>query len=601
MDQRHDLYRQLGPKTSVSRSLELTPCPAASRMKDPMRIFSSTVFVLTIAACLTAQTPEPASPDSAGIFAIWPHNPPPGSENWTWHEQTETRNGNRMVRNVVTPTLTMYKPAAGKSNGTSVIIAPGGAFQFLMIDYEGVDMARWLVQRGITAFVLKYRVMRTPEDASEMSRHLQSLNQKLAANDTTSENPPPYDEATKAALAIAEEDGRQAIRYVRQRAAEWSLDPHRIGIVGFSAGGGVVMGPVMQHDAASRPDFAAPIYPAYRTATPVPDDAPPLFIAMADDDKLISPNSGARLYMAWHSARKPAELHIFSRGNHGFGMKTQNRPSDTWINLFYTWLEDSGFAGAQQQAFSRMYVFGDSYSDSGAGYVDGNGPTAVAYLAEHLGFRLALPSDPEANSQSLNFSVSGAQTGRGEGRKVKDALLGRGIANQEDEFVGRVQSKAITFDPNHTLFFLAGGLNDRRLQNAETVANLSDEIHKLYSVGARYFSIALLPTAIPALTEVGQRLNPDLQRMPDELEAELPGAHVRLSHWGEFFDDVMRNPSKYGIENTKDACAGRAIFDEDSTPCANPAAHYYYHSGHPSTAVHKIVGDKLYAEIAAAP
>jgi acetyl esterase/lipase len=109
------------------------------------------------------------------------------------------------------------------------------------------------------------------------------------------------------------------------------------------------MGPVMQHDSANRPDFGAPIYPAYRTATPVPDDAPPLFIVIADDDKLISPNSSARLYMAWHAAGKPAELHIFRRGDHGFGMKKLNRPSDTWIELFYAWMESSGFVKQADQ------------------------------------------------------------------------------------------------------------------------------------------------------------------------------------------------------------------------------------------------------------
>jgi hypothetical protein len=173
----------------------------------------------------------------------------------------------------------------------------------------------------------------------------------------------------------------------------------------------------MQQDAASRPDFAAPIYLAYRTTTPVPEDAPPLFIVIADDDKLISPNSSARLYMAWHSARKSAELHIFSRGDHGFGMKKKGRPSDGWIDLFYAWLESSGFVGARRQTFTRIYVFGDSYCDTGAGYLDGNGPTAVAYLAERLGLKLALPNDRDANTLSLNFAVSGAQTGRGEGRK----------------------------------------------------------------------------------------------------------------------------------------------------------------------------------------
>jgi phospholipase/lecithinase/hemolysin len=88
-----------------------------------------------------------------------------------------------------------------------------------------------------------------------------------------------------------------------------------------------------------------------------------------------------------------------------------------------------------------------------------------------------------------------------------------------------------------------------------------------------------------------------LERVPREIEPVLPGADVRLSHWGQFFDEVMRNASAYGIGNTKDACAGRAIFDENATPCAKPGSYYYYHRGHPSTAVHKVVGDKLYAEI----
>jgi acetyl esterase/lipase len=199
------------------------------------------LLLLATATCLLSQASEPLTSDASGVFPIWPGTPP-GSENWTWREQIENRGGNRMVRNVVSPTLTMYKPAAGKANGASVIIAPGGAFRFLMVDYEGVDLARWLVERGVTAFVLKYRLMRTPEDEAAMSEYLRNLRKTLAAADTKSENPPAFDDATKAAIALAEDDGRQAIRYVRQHAAEWSLDPNRIGIAGFSAGGGVVMG-----------------------------------------------------------------------------------------------------------------------------------------------------------------------------------------------------------------------------------------------------------------------------------------------------------------------------------------------------------------------
>ena len=562
---------------------------------EPMRV----LLVLAACARLFAQSAEPLTPDAAGTFAIWP-GAAPGSESWTWREQVSGPAGSRMVRNIANPTLTMYKPKPGTANGASVIIAPGGAFRFLMVDYEGVDMARWLVERGVTAFVLKYRVMHTPEGDAEMSAYLQNLTKALSAGDLKTENPPAYDTAALAALGMAEEDGRQAIRYVRKHAVDWSLDPHRIGIVGFSAGGGVVMGPAMQHDADSRPDFAAPIYPAYRSATPVPADAPPLFIAMADDDNLISPNSSARLYMAWHAAGKPAELHIFRRGSHGFGMKIQNRPSDNWINLFYAWMGSSGFVTTPQQGIARLYVFGDSYSDNGAGYVDGDGPTAVAYLARRLGFELKPATDPGGAAASLNFAVSGAQTGHGAGRKVKDALLGRGMMDQVDDFVARVQSGQIVFDPKTTLFFVAGGLNDRRLPSTETVANLETEIRKLHAAGARRFRIALLPTAIPAFSEVGLRLDPELRRIPGEMQAQLPGTAIAISNWGPFFDEVIRNPSRYGIENTTDKCAGRAIFEEDITPCSRPGTFYYYHAGHPSTAVHKVVADKLYEEVTSA-
>lgn len=258
-------------------------------------------------------------------------------------------------------------------------------------------------------------------------------------------------------------------------------------------------------------------------------------------------------------------------------------------------------SGLQAASFDRMYVFGDSYSDVGAGYVDGNGPTAVAYLAERLGMPLLPSNAPQTAGRSLNFAVSGATTGSGSGRKIKDALLGLGMRNQVDDFAERVRSHTITFQPKTTLFFLAGGLNDKRLPSTETINNLKDEIRILYKLGGRRFLVALLPAAIPAFSEVGQRLNPELSRIPQEMTAELPDASVSLSHWGLFFDEVMRHPAQYGIRNTTDACAGRALFDQDPAPCAAPAAYYYYHAGHPSTAVHKIVGEKLYEEVRKLP
>jgi cholinesterase len=248
-------------------------------------------------------------------------------------------------------------------------------------------------------------------------------------------------------------------------------------------------------------------------------------------------------------------------------------------------------------SFDRMYVFGDSYSDTGAGYLDGNGPTAVAYLAERLGIRLVPSNDANAAGKSLNFAVSGARTGSGAGRKVKEAFLSFGMRNQVDDFVARVRSHAITFRPESTLFFFAGGLNDRTVPSETTVQNLKGEIKSIYDAGGRRFLVALLPTAIPAFSVVGQRLNPELERIPREVAGEIPGALIALSHWGTFFDEVMHNPAQYGIENPNDACAGRAIFDQDPTPCSKPEAYFYYHGGHPSTAVHRVVGEKLYQEL----
>ena len=247
--------------------------------------------------------------------------------------------------------------------------------------------------------------------------------------------------------------------------------------------------------------------------------------------------------------------------------------------------------------FDRLYVFGDSYSDIGEGYLDGNGPTAVAYLAERLGLKLLPCNVPNGSDHSLDFAVSGAQTGRGSGRKVESATLGYGIQNQVDDFVQRVNSGDIKFNGRTALFFIAGGLNDRMLPSETTLSNLEDEIKRLYASGARQFALALLPTAIPSFSAVGQRLNPELSKIPNEMAAQLPDAKIYLSHWGPFFDDVMREPAKYGISNTKDACAGREIFHQDATPCANPGTYFYYHAGHPSTAVHKVVGDKLFAEL----
>lgn len=250
--------------------------------------------------------------------------------------------------------------------------------------------------------------------------------------------------------------------------------------------------------------------------------------------------------------------------------------------------------------YSRLYVFGDSYSDIGAGYVDGNGPTAVAYLGWLMGLQIAPATTAGAGGKSLVFAVSGAGSGEGEGRRVKEALLGYGMINQVRDFAARVKSGDIAFDPATTLFFLAGGLNDGRRETAYTLDNLRQELQTLREAGGRHFTIALLPTKIPQFAAVGLRLNPAYEDFVRR-EAAATGSDLWLNHWGAAFDEVLEHPAAYGIVNTTSACAGRAIFDQDPMPVADPATCFFYHEGHPSTAVHRIVGRKLFDEIAARP
>ena len=250
-----------------------------------------------------------------------------------------------------------------------------------------------------------------------------------------------------------------------------------------------------------------------------------------------------------------------------------------------------------QSSIERIYVFGDSYSDIGRGWVDSDGPTAVAYMAQRLGLTLVPSNAHDAAEKSLDFAVSGAPTGENKGHIVGNGFLGFGMKNQVAEFVARVHDGSLIFDPDNTLFFIAGGLNDSRITTDQTVANLEGEIQSLYEAGARHFRVAVLPEAIPAFSDVAKRLNPAIRGIPDEMAPKLKGADIKLSKWGIYFDYILQHPGEFGFTDTTTQCAGRSIFNEDCTPCANPSKHFYYHKNHPSTAVHKIVGEKLYKEL----
>jgi phospholipase/lecithinase/hemolysin len=264
------------------------------------------------------------------------------------------------------------------------------------------------------------------------------------------------------------------------------------------------------------------------------------------------------------------------------------------------------FAQAQARTWDSLFVFGDSYSDSGAGYVDGNGPTAVVYLAAALKVPFTYAGDSNSSGKGLNFAVSGAQTGWGEGYRVRpgtagcganEGLLGRGMQNQVAEFGQRVRAGTIRFDSEETLFFLAGGLNDAALPTSTSVSNLEQEVRALHRLGARYVMVALMPTRLWPHTKPLKALNKAIATLQGRLQSGLPGLHLTVSRWGAYYDEIFQNPDKYGISNTKDRCAGRALFGEDPTPCSTPDSHFFYHDGHPSTATHRIVGLKLEQEV----
>jgi predicted peptidase len=257
----------------------------------------------------------------------------PGSESWTWSEAENDNNGwqTKVVYNVSKPTLTVFAPEPGKGNGTAVVIAPGGAFHALSINSEGYDVAKWLVQKGVTCFVLKYRLAR-------------SLTSDPVAEVNAKWGKPEFDEAIKNTIPFVIADGKAAIAWVRSHAAEYQIEPNRVGIMGFSAGGTVAASALFNYTPENKPDFAAPIYPFFPTEMigTIASDAPPLFIVCASNDGLALAPHSVDLYNKWLTAKRDAELHMYARGDHGFGMRVQNLPTDKWIERFGEWLDVQG-------------------------------------------------------------------------------------------------------------------------------------------------------------------------------------------------------------------------------------------------------------------
>jgi len=268
--------------------------------------------------------------DAGMTLDIWP-GVAPGSEHWTWQEKVfhdvESRGVNlgTIYEDVVTPTLTPFLPSKAEATGAGVIIAPGGGCMALAMQTSEAT-ARWLKQRGIAAFVLKYRLQR---------------------KDKPGPLPGNLDEDIACQWGIA--DGVQALKVVRAHAAQWGVSPHRVGFMGFSAGGMIAAEVLLQEDASERPDFAGLIYGAPFASMPaIPATLPPVFMAWAQDDLIAGP-AMMRFYKVLKSEGHRPEAHIYYAGQHGFATYGPETDSRHWLEEFYWWIQSRGFTGPARQ------------------------------------------------------------------------------------------------------------------------------------------------------------------------------------------------------------------------------------------------------------
>lgn len=271
---------------------------------------------------------------------------PPGNEG-TAPEEKVTKNAQGVITgysDVSVPTMTVYLPTPEKATGTAVVILPGGGLRFLSWEMEGTKLAQWLNERGIAAFVLKYRLFTSAMKSAPVAG-AQPLRVSVFEADklvNANANPSNDVQVTKV-LNMAANDARVALKMIRDNASKWKINPDKVGCVGFSAGGGVELSAAFNNsDKYSMPNFLGTLYGPALADVVVPSPAPPLFIGTAADHGNVAAGCLA-LFEAWKKAGGSAEIHLYGKGRAGFGMNQQNLPSDGWVESFYTWLKSEGF------------------------------------------------------------------------------------------------------------------------------------------------------------------------------------------------------------------------------------------------------------------
>jgi len=260
----------------------------------------------------------------------------PGSENWTQKEAQMYSDlfKTEVVYNVTDPSLLVYQVPKGVINtGTAIVIAPGGGFQSLSINREGIELAEALSKKGITAFVLKYRLNKT--ETNDPAREMMDKLKDRAA----------FEKNSLATIKLAAQDGKNALKYVRDNASKYGIYVKKVGIIGFSAGSTVAMETVLDNTADQLPDFVANIYGGPREdllKTVTPEKKIPMFVCAASDDQLKLAPRSIQLYNKWLDAGQSVELHMYAKGGHGFGTGKQNLPVDSWLQRFEEWMAFQG-------------------------------------------------------------------------------------------------------------------------------------------------------------------------------------------------------------------------------------------------------------------
>ena len=256
----------------------------------------------------------------------------------------------------------------------------------------------------------------------------------------------------------------------------------------------------------------------------------------------------------------------------------------------------AGSAPASAAVIDDLFVFGDSYSDTGAFDELSNGPTWAGYLAQDFGITLTTSKNPDPGTDGVNFAESGARVFVG---PTPPATQPRSLTQQVGEFQNDVTSDKVTFNPDSTLFFIEGGGNDHTgvtpaVTAGEVDAAITQQVTTLYQLGARLIEIALLPSDLPIFGDSASNFNPGYAALVAEFQTEFPNAVFGLSNWGPDYDYIFEHPSVYNISNTTDQCI-------NNPACTTPDTYFYYFGGHPSTFVHDIVGNDIYKEVLALP